>query len=188
MSELRELGYYLQNLVDDYTAVEAKVREMSTKKGCSPGDLFPLLYDEHWEPLRWKMRHVICSSRRSLEPWVDEEIENTFQKIGYAPIRRELEEIWRAFESRAMEKEAKPIKRKGARSNLKNAEILGAVMSEKQRKRACTWMLLQEGEPEDIQWADAVMAVWEEEISELVLPARAQQSLQSADGRGQGEE
>ena len=43
-------------------------------------------------------------------------------------------------------------------------------MSEEEKKRASTWMFLQEGPPpENALWQDAIMAVWKEHVAQMMI-------------------
>lgn len=176
MKIVRVFASKLQRVEDRYTALETKLREISVKKGCNVEDLLPLLYSEHWEPLRKTMWAVVGSPKHVRQTWVDDEIEDVLQNIPYVPIRRELEERWQKFKvtTEAAVEEGKNIRsssRTWGANNLEEAERVGRVMSDEQRERAFTLMVLHKGKPEDFSWEDAVMAVWEEEIAAMVIQA-----------------
>lgn len=173
---VRAFASELQMCEDCYTALEMRLKEIGMKKACDLGDLLPLLYNEHWEPLRWRMGAIVCSPNHVLKPWFDDEIEDALRRIPYRPIQRELEQIWQKYKVtiEAAKEAGKCLKGvwKWGENNLDEAERVGRVMSEEQRERAFSLMILHEGKPEDFPWEDAVMAVWEEEISAMVIQAQ----------------
>ncbi|KAJ9091738.1 hypothetical protein QFC20_007565 [Naganishia adeliensis] len=158
VSELREIASHLGRILKDYATLETEIRKVALTKGRQIDELLLALYDEHWEPLRWRMRTAICSPSRCRGAWVDAEIQDT--------LGRELLQIWEGFKAvmDEAEKATKVLEWHRAGRLKDNAERIGNAMSIEQRKKAFIWMMLQERQPEDVTWADAVMAVWKEEM------------------------
>lgn len=172
VSELQEIASYLEKIVKNYATVEAEIRKVALKKGCPVDELLFALFDEHWEPLQWRMRTFICLPSRSREAWVDEEIQATLKLIGHEPIRRELKQIWEGFKAamEAAESAGKVLEWYRSGRLRDDADRVGKEMSEEQQKRAFAWLMLHhEGEPEDVSWSDAVMAIWKAEVLEKCI-------------------
>lgn len=165
MSELREIASHLGRILKGYAILETEIRKVALTKGRQIDELLLALYDEHWESLRWRMRTAICSPSRCREAWVGAQIHDTLGSIGYEPIRRELLQIWEGFKAvmDEAEKATKVLEWHRAGRLKDNAERIGNAIPIEQRKKAFIWMMLQERQPEDVTWADAVMGVWKDE-------------------------
>jgi hypothetical protein len=167
-SELRDVERHLREIQNDCDKLMNAAREVALMLGCSAEDLLPSLYDEHWEPLRWRMRTMICKFNRSREDWMNKEIQTALNLIEYEPIRNELEEIWSGFKlaMEEAEKAGKALEWDRSGRLKDNAIRTGKTMSDADRRHAFDWMMGHEGKPEDVSWADAVMEIWKETMME----------------------
>lgn len=140
-------------------------------KDCQIDHLLPWLYVEHWKPLRWKMRSLVCSRNFSDQTWANEKICSDLEVIGYGPIRHALKEIWEGFkvDAKELNNESHGFRWYKAQDVRDPSPPIGRVMSEEEKKRASTWMFLQEGPPENVLWQDAVMAVWKEHVVRMMI-------------------